>query len=357
MAIMHKSSLYSFLISLTLITSSYAAPSITNVADPSTDGIDIIIEGSGFGTKAAAPYKWDNFEGGAVGTTVKGWGTTTATYSKDVSRGGGVASKHDFVKNYNVSLNLDDIAYTTVYMDFWLYIDLVANESRNFKPWRLYGNNDKLEIFDNDYCNRSSMLQWYDLANSSSAISVKYHSSQLSKNGVWKHYQVEIVESSVGGADGRVRQYIDGNLDLVSAIPATTRYTSAHYNQIRIGHYYAKDGDSLCPSNPGAYVYLDDVYVDTSLARVEIGNNPDYSKCTHREIQIPSKWSSTSIELGSMRGDFSGENPYLFVVDGSGAVSNNGSGYSISNITSVPSNDNNTTPEPIPTILNIKSVN
>lgn len=68
-------------------------------------------------------------------------------------------------------------------------------------------------------------------------------------------------------------------------------------------------------------IWFDDMYVNTTRARVEIGNNQNWQDCTHREIQIPVKWNprirnAETIKFEVNQGSFSkGEKAYLFVVD------------------------------------------
>lgn len=77
---------------------------------------------------------------------------------------------------------------------------------------------------------------------------------------------------------------------------------------LRSGGVYPKDN----------YV-IDDVYVavgPNSAARVEIGNNSSYYKCTKMAISTPTSWSSTSIKVTVREGNFNpGEKAYLFIVD------------------------------------------
>jgi hypothetical protein len=72
----------------------------------------------------------------------------------------------------------------------------------------------------------------------------------------------------------------------------------------------------------GFQSYYDDVYIDNTLARVEIGDAPDYASATHREIQIPSSWSDGHIEATLHLGSFPATaGLYLYVVDAEGRVS------------------------------------
>jgi len=71
-------------------------------------------------------------------------------------------------------------------------------------------------------------------------------------------------------------------------------------------------------------VYIDDPYIQVGTqARIEIGDNVTWVNCTHREIQIPTAWSSSSITATVNQGSFkNGDSAYLFVVDGDGNASN-----------------------------------
>jgi hypothetical protein len=80
---------------------------------------------------------------------------------------------------------------------------------------------------------------------------------------------------------------------------------------------------------PGSGSYrIDDVYVDYTWARVELGNAPTWALCTVKEVQIPTQWTNTQITAQLNRGGFAnGQTAYLYVVDANGAV--NAVGYPI----------------------------
>jgi hypothetical protein len=75
----------------------------------------------------------------------------------------------------------------------------------------------------------------------------------------------------------------------------------------------------------GAFVYLDDFYFDTTWARVMVGDQPTFDRSTHREIQIPTAWSDTSITVTLNQGTLNDlKNGYLYVIDANGQVNANG---------------------------------
>ena len=76
------------------------------------------------------------------------------------------------------------------------------------------------------------------------------------------------------------------------------------------------------------YRYYDDMYIDTSLARIMLCNNSTYANATICEPQIPSAWSNTTItstvNLGKLPSSGMG---YLFVFDSSN--NHNSTGYPV----------------------------
>jgi hypothetical protein len=74
----------------------------------------------------------------------------------------------------------------------------------------------------------------------------------------------------------------------------------------------------------GSYSY-DDIYVDFTRARVEISLEPLWSATKKKEVQIPVRWTDTSIELRINAGEFtSGTSAYLYVVDSSATANEQG---------------------------------
>lgn len=74
------------------------------------------------------------------------------------------------------------------------------------------------------------------------------------------------------------------------------------------------------------HMYIDDVYIDNTLARVEIGNASAWSACTERVIQIPTSWNSNgqSITATLNQGAFPDGDAYLYIVNADGEVNENG---------------------------------
>ena len=94
------------------------------------------------------------------------------------------------------------------------------------------------------------------------------------------------------------------------------------WNEVRIGYYMAHDAIGNCASAGDAYTFWDDVYIDNTPARIELGNAATYGACTHREIQIPSAWSDTQVSLTMNTGTFDGgQVAWLYVATANNVVS------------------------------------
>ena len=311
------------------IANGWAAPTLSSVSGTFGHNQSVTISGSGFGTKAqAAPVLWDDFESGTNGTQIQnknatigkwdtGAGSDVPIYSNVVKHAGNLSSYHNFVGNYNASLS-KNTDFTRLYMDFWLYVNYKSVKTRNWKPWRFYG--DTNEMAYQNYCGNG------DYAIDSYAppcVDVNDWDGASYSNNTWIHYQVEFLHSAAGASGGKVKQWI--NSVLTNNYTGITRCDSTPFREIRIGHYWAHDAIEGCPANSGADIYVDNVYIDTTWSRIELGNASTYAASTKREIQIPTAWSNTGIVATVNTGAFSAnQQVYLYVVDSTGAVNSNG---------------------------------
>lgn len=356
----------------------FGAPAVTSVTGVLLDATTITISGSGFGTKAtAAPLKWDDFESGTLGAVVgNGWALTRGynagatgftpswpTYSNTVLRTGSSRSvKHPFEdqgftcpdpegcewsnsygltgdSGFPANVNLDSGTFTSgltfpvLYIDFWYYINNDPVEPRNIKIFRIHtGENGTPNSYLNIYCsgNSDEMRFGGDGGDADVYNHCDFGCGPLPTRDLatfwtnqWRHIQAYLVESSAGVQDGKAQIYTDYVND-PSDNTFMTRTGSTHWNTVWIGNYIGKGSEAWCPNSytKNHYVYTDDAYIDTTPARIEIGDNISYSACTHREIQIPTAWSSSSISATIHKGSFASvSGQYLFVVDGTNTPS------------------------------------
>lgn len=330
----------------------YAAPAISTASGTFANSNSITISGGGFGTKAtAAPLVWDTFEGGTSGAQIltnkatigqwdSGAGYEAWKYTTAIAHSGSKSAlANASVSQYNISLAQNG-SFSTVYMDWWVYARYKDNPSRNWKPWRVFGASDQMQTYYVWMCPNDGYGM--EVHTEDGADKLTWEGTGAA-NGTWYHFQVYLQESSPNSANGTIKQYINGVLTN-NMQGVKTRSTSAHWDQIRLGHYWGTEAGS-CAANSGADIYVDNAYIDTSWAHVEIGNAATYAASTQREIQVPSAWSSSSITLTVNQGAFaSGSTAYLYVFDSSGNV--NAVGYPIK----IGSGSTTTTPPPTSTI-------
>ncbi|HMN19010.1 MAG TPA: hypothetical protein PKA31_00230 [Candidatus Moranbacteria bacterium] len=319
----------------------HAAPSISSLQGTVQQGQTITVSGSNFGTKSsAAPYRWDNFEQGASGQLVTGWsggtGSDLARYSSEVSRGSSghsISSKHSFrpaTENVSLCVNDYDNGYPLLYLDYWYRLtplDSSGTNGRNYKPWRVWTNDITLQMNPGIFRpGNGGLFAIWDDAYPTQPPGVELWNDEDRMYGTWKHEQVIYKTSTPGVGDGVMYRYVNSRPSTPFSNTVVFRLRNVLPTEIRIGHYWATDedpGDPISmPANTGADAYIDDLYIDRTWARVEIGNAPVYADCTHREIQIPSAWNSSQVSFTVNQGSFSnGATAYLFVTDQNNSVS------------------------------------
>lgn len=280
------------------------------------------IVGSGFGTKpTAAPVVFDDFESGtgqlhnkpAVVGTWGGGEHSSPTYDTTQPLQGARVARHAFGGGiYNASLYIDRTT-TTVYLDFWNRVvsrstakpgdpNYVRNRfTRNFKSWRFYGSGD------------STVANEFVPCDSPGAVGPWIQGLEWEDRpwGKWEHYRV-VYKSGSGGV---FSQHRDGRADVEQQSNSRGQLLG-----IRLGHYWALDGDANCDSNPGADVYTDLVYVDTSLARVYLADGPNLAQAKHTAIQIPTAWADGAVTFtGNTHGFKTGDTAHIIVVNASNA--------------------------------------
>jgi len=319
--------------------------SISSVVGTISHDRSIVISGSSFGPKSSsAPVVWDNLEDGTCNTTaaIGTWTTVEdLTISSDNLRG---------VSSYNAHANMcgtcgNNNAYFTGgsnsavwYVSYWLYLssnwnwgttdsgggDGSLSNVKYIRFWDTGSNTANTVSAVHPYNSGTSTITITEQCDGSNPGYWSWGANAITL-GAWHHLQFEFSHnSSPGAADGVYRQWFDGVLvkdesDLVTRCTGNT-----NYGRPFIVGFYNSWTDSGSDADD---FYIDDVYIDNTWARIEIGNEATYSSCTHREIQVPSAWSDSSITIKLNRGSFGEtETAYLFIIDSSGNAS---SGYQI----------------------------
>jgi hypothetical protein len=334
------------------ITATYEAvgsgPAISSTSGTITHGSSVTISGSGFGTKpyGTAPQKFDDFENGtdgAVLSTTGYWNVSSNNPTEDKPQFSDEQTRHshsDLSAKF-IEYGLQDMAYTPdlgfsgkkVYMDLWLRFQWASltNQHQN-KLFKIQSTVNDSGTSDpaaypvmNFYCwryNNGSTWSYIPFSNENGEI-VQPNMSSPGDSPAWYHWQVEILNSDINTDNGEFRMWRNGNLEAEETDLLIRLTGDSNFKSVWLGRYLGNYEGDL--SNT---LYYDEVYLDDSWARVEIGNASTWSGCSHREIQVPTSWSSSSVTVDVNQGTFSdGVGAYLYVTDDDGNV--NANGYAI----------------------------
>lgn len=350
---------------LFFLTADAAPPVVTDVTGELSQGGSISVTGIDFGPKATAgPIKYEDFEWGADGDSLDGsfWETRAddqpspkpdMTISDSGSHGGsrsgraiinsvppGGAPRSDKAWVNNLGFAQTGKAY----VNFWMYWDWGTaidhpDKGDDFQIKALYlGDVDDGRADMTPGC---YLIGWQHQAY---ADGVGYNWSYLTVHGAdsiyirkapnftsqhntigrtpgWYNIIYQVDMGTPGLSDGEIKVWISSSEGEAYSYGSDANQmiiagSEDYYDAVRIGWYR---GDT---SYGHTALYYDDIYMDNSFARVEIGDAATYDACTHREVQIPIDWSDTSLTLAVNTGSFSlGESVYLFVVHEDGSIS------------------------------------
>lgn len=331
-------------------------PEITGVSNSQIiRGKSVTITGANFGIKRrAAPLKWDDFESGIDGVSVaelSDWavwgeeGHKPAYKSGSVNRqGSSLCSENKMgpgdyrVRNSRLKWWTDENT-DKLYVSFWTKFNFGRNivddnGSYQLKFWRL--SETEVEKWNGSLCIGASNWKydvgkptehpghyyWVRTGGSEGFKGSDYYTPALEED-VWFRIGMQVKQSDVNTPNGGFSVWHSRSsepiINVASNWDVVTREIPAKLRAISLGEWLGNltDGETE--------VYYDDAYFDNSWARVEIGDSKSFDNCSHREIQIPSDWSDTSITITVNQGSFQrGDTVYLYVVDPDGNVNVNG---------------------------------
>lgn len=299
-----------------------------------------LISGSNFGTKIApTPLNWDNFEDGSVdiNANIGEWGgVNDLDLSTTVSRGD-YSAHWNFRGEGSATLRVqnDDVSQKW-FVSHWVYLD-------NNWEWGegSYGSGDEFlsnikmvrfwspsSINENFY----TQLGWGVGSNATNNFehlptTITSFTGLLTKNmftkGQWHQLQFQVIDSSEQGvADGEYKVWFNGALvHDYSGFIGRENYANLK-RPFFIGFYNAWGGGGNGHDND---YYMDDVYSDNSISRVEICQGSTWENKHLCDMQIPDSWSNTEIISNSVKNTFSnGDVAYLYVVNSDAEVNSEG---------------------------------
>lgn len=365
--IMSKTVTFVVLMQAFTVTISSAVPDVTGINGTTTPGAAVTITGTGFGTKTSvAPMAWDNFEGEPPGTHV--WNSTPAiggawkdlygvdpgddvAYSSESFHAGGISAKVRWSGSSIRAFGPAPFPPTPVlYVTWWAYQHWdsghtdaeinadIANGPGNRKWFYAFGNSPVYGTPQGSCAsgqkNCPQAMPWVGNGNytwgysnnGGDAGSVLYTDVTFaSTHHKWQRWEYYIVLNEPASAsNGKVYWWLDGVNKIANTTYRHRYFADEQWTEFYLGYmwqYYLNSADR-------PHVYIDDIYIDSTPSRVEMGNAAAWEANTHREIQVPSAWSDTSVTVSMNQGIFAnGTTAYLYVIDANGAV--NGTGFPV----------------------------
>lgn len=322
-------------------TLAHAQPSVNSVPPEVSEGGTYTVSGSGFGSvPSSALIKWETFDDGSDGALLNQtgyWEVQSDNPNQDkpqfsnehLRTGAGLNAKIILQRPENYSrdiflkrgLNFGE----KVLISFWVRYDYgIPDNGHQVKLWRVCqgASGDtypSFSYYDGGALSDGTVQHWPRYNVSAGDGSSKGYSIAKPAQGEWSRVLVELYTGTVGGQDASFKVWHNGQLAAEKTGVKLLMNSSDKMDAVWFGEYVG----NIDPAQ--AVQYFDDVYLSRSWARVEIGNNAEYSACTRREIQVPVSWSQDSIQFVANRGGFlPGEPLYLFVVDPDGRISTSG---------------------------------
>lgn len=355
-----------FLVLAALGITSYsnaATPSISSISGPLSMNSSLTVSGSNFGShNLQVEWIGSNIESGTVGADFsksrwfndEGWANTK--YASDASHSGSKSLKCivDGTTNYNCEfgyqLTSPVLANQTLYVTWWVRKDSQDNTGQ----WKMLRASGIRTIVDGPQ--ELVLFNWNPVSGGGPS-QIVVDPGQSNDQTFWppstmfawgdnKWYRQELLirTSSIGTRNGSatLSRYDGTSLSSYNTGSILTSVTSSYaYNYVIFQNY---NGNGMT----GSSIWFDDIYVQTTPARVELCNASTWASRTQCEIQVPTSWTNTVITFSGNRGSFQNGTAYLYVIEQTGSV--NASGYPITVTTG-----GGTTPlPPAPTNLRVQ---
>ena len=319
-----------------------STPAILSVSGTIKEGSTISIIGSGFGLKSpAAPLYWGNYDNDPVGTTAQQTGLKNLNgYDPNpprVDNTRAVSGTHSLRMDYPLNENgsfpevgLSGLSATEVYVSAWLYWQLDSGSGNEIPIIKLVRAEAGTVyhgypgFYETIRPNAAGQIIGTDRGSISSNGTVTNDDvvNAGQNAGGWHRIEYYYKLSTPGVANGVFQTWVDGVLNA----NVTNTMSRAAGNTATINNIISPFDGISGQNNANSYtLWVDNLYIDTTRARVEIGNAATFSKCTMRFIQPATSWSDGSISVTVNLSQFtSGEKVYVYVVAPNGNVNNNG---------------------------------
>ncbi|MFC2142873.1 hypothetical protein ACFLQN_00565 [Candidatus Aenigmatarchaeota archaeon] len=316
-------------------------PVILSVSAPLEQGQDITITGSGFGVKEnVTPMLWDDFEDGVAGENL----TDPKVGSWEISHGqtspwpyfsDGQSHSGSLAMYGSNNRGLSSYIYTrfpqvegNFIWSFWFWHDheeCTQNCAQNeccgqTKIMQLWGTQPYTRDYDPGVMSGGAAGTWfisYVVTDYGSDNSQESWYTGAPSRGEWHRFDAILKQGGDNVSDGSVELLVDQER-IYYKPDIITRDDGQWWDRALFFYGFTNWHTDIFVER-----YLDDVYFDSSWARIELCDNQTKNLSTQCEIQPPhTTWSDTSIQFTTNLGSFTTEQLYLFVIDEYGTVSN-----------------------------------
>ena len=317
-------------------------PAISGISGTVGAGQTVTVSGSGFGSHASYNNVSDTWNGGQYlnfrfkdfedatlnshGFYAQSGGSPWTPTATDLSiQSGGPTNSTSFMRRMygqeNGGLSADVAgAGNQLYTTFKF---MVPSGTQSGKLFRFYADSPQNNVWISTGCSDLWVRGFSECTATSCAnAQVQWGTGPQLTAGVWHRLEFWVnadTNTVTASVDGAVNWTMSNWLNSTLALNG---HTVDYPNMI--------DGarDASCPP-VGSYNY-DDIFVDFTQARVEIGDASTWAAVQHKEVQIPVSWSASSVQIKVNKGEFTtGTQAWLYVVDSNGAVNPNGTPVTI----------------------------
>lgn len=325
------------LLGLALSAPVWSAPQISSVSGDITHGSELSISGQDFGGKnPARPYFWAPMEGSSDPSTlglVTQWSLISRMEYVEGQgiAGGGALVATDSSGTWTAQVNAEGFSWSDPGQKMYLFRKLKHNFSIfepvaiNWKSWRLWGNiqgSGRLTSVMDGVWNGSVALD-HSVESGQSLYPIDDKRAAFGIVGQWNTNEILMRSNTnaLGRGDGFFQYRTNGKT--LGEIPYQAWDGTRHFklwdaetNPQLQRNFIVHGVKANHTMGPNDRYWATDVYLDTTWARVMIGDAPTLSESTHLEIQIPIAWSASAITVVlNMRTFPADRRPYLFVID------------------------------------------
>ena len=319
------------------------APEITGVSGTVSHGNSITISGSGFGTRADYGGTTDFLCAGFSDLNAVGLSGETTNIEWNISAQAEYANQwtaqstsprvtgKNFIRRVNSDQNnyegggdigIDPQTGSTWFISWWMRLATAADQQSG-KFFRIYGSATNIYLSAGG---ENMYLRGYAEYTDPGVYPV-YTSPDVFGNETWQRVDIAMSQDP-----DWFKVYIDGALQWQksSTLPPSGDHQEDQWVENPFGQGSVGIGGYLDAGFRGYGVDgkydFDDLFIDYTWARIELGNASTWAGSTHREVQLPTAWADGSITAQVNTGSFSSGTAYLYVVNSSGLVS---PGYSV----------------------------